>query len=666
MKRFCCMILAVLLLSMTLPFSVAHAETQGDYEYTIENGEATITGFLSQGIGSVDSDVIIPDTLGGRSVTTIASGAFYRISFIYSITIPESVTTIEENAFSYCSNLREIAVIRTNQYYKSEYGVLFSKNGETLVQYPAGKSGSEYQIPSGVRTIGVSAFGGCNSLSTIHIPEGVTTIKEFAFSDMFGFSSVKIPRSVTTIETCAFGYEWDSTTESWKKENSFKIYGVEGTAAEKYATENEFTFNQSENQSFGGGTVVAMFLYLFIISLIVTAIVRKRRKNKGIKKVIYLPKTAVPQKKKKGKKSGKVTARTPSPIPSTYSSEETVAVHRPAPQPKEWVAPKEESNPFPSGDFGEEGIPSAKSYSQILATVWPEWQLVKELGKGSFGVVYEAVRTDSSFRSRAAIKVISIPNDEAELSSLRAEGLDNIGIRTYFQGITQDFVNEIAVMESFKGIQNIVSVEDYKVVEKQGQPGFDIFIRMELLTPFEEFAQNNALSEKQVIGLGKDICTALELCMRQNIIHRDIKPENIFVNQYGHFKLGDFGIARTLENATAGLSQKGTYNYMAPEVATTGVYDHRVDIYSLGLVLHRLLNDMLPPFVTRENRLNATARKVALDRRLRGEEIPPAMHASQGLNYVISIACAYNPDQRFETATAMKAALEQVEKELEQ
>lgn len=69
-----------------------------------------------------------------------------------------------------------------------------------------------------------------------------------------------------------------------------------------------------------------------------------------------------------------------------------------------------------------------------------------------------------------------------------------------------------------------------------------------------------------MIRLGIDICKALELCQKYNVIHRDIKPENIFVSGSGDFKLGDFGIARTIERASSGLSKKGTYNYMAPEV----------------------------------------------------------------------------------------------------
>ena len=130
---------------------------------------------------------------------------------------------------------------------------------------------------------------------------------------------------------------------------------------------------------------------------------------------------------------------------------------------------------------------AAPAFKHDISKVWPEWQTVKQLGNGSYGVVYQAIRKDNNVESHAAIKVISIPNDGSEVDSLRAEGLDPDGTRTYFYGIVSDFVSEIQLMETLKGVQNIVSVEDYKVVEKVGAVGWDIYIRMELLTPFNTF-----------------------------------------------------------------------------------------------------------------------------------------------------------------------------------
>ncbi len=293
-----------------------------------------------------------------------------------------------------------------------------------------------------------------------------------------------------------------------------------------------------------------------------------------------------------------------------------------------------------------------------ISSIWPEWKIEKQLGKGSYGTVYQAIRKTNNLESHAAIKIISIPSNSSEVDSLRSDGLDDNGIKTYFSGVVDDFVNEIQLMETLKGIQNIVSVEDYKVIEKSNQFGWDIYIRMELLTDFNTYISKHSLSEQDVIKLGIDICTALEVCGQRNIIHRDIKPENIFINDFGFYKLGDFGIARKLENLTGGLSQKGTLFYMAPEVATTNQYDSRVDTYSLGLVLYRLLNNNRLPFIeTEQQLLSPNGRKEAVERRIRGDRLPPPRMASPTLANVILRACAYNPDARFANPTQMKRAL---------
>ncbi|MCR5107415.1 MAG: protein kinase [Lachnospiraceae bacterium] len=296
--------------------------------------------------------------------------------------------------------------------------------------------------------------------------------------------------------------------------------------------------------------------------------------------------------------------------------------------------------------------------NDVIKRTWPEWSVVKQLGKGAYGVVYEAVRNDYSVESKSAIKVITIPSDEGELDSLRAEGFTEDDTRTYLSGIVNDFVGEIQLMESFKGVQNIVSVEDYKVIENTEKLGFTILIRMELLTPFNSFLENENLPEKAVINLGIDICRALEICARRKVIHRDIKPENIFINEYGDYKLGDFGVARKLENIAGSLSQKGTFNYMAPEVEKGTSYNETVDLYSLGLVLYRFLNGKLMPFLTPQTNLNPNERMAAVRRRLDGEPLPPPRYASEEMAAIILKATAYDPNMRYRNASEMKRALE--------
>ena len=300
--------------------------------------------------------------------------------------------------------------------------------------------------------------------------------------------------------------------------------------------------------------------------------------------------------------------------------------------------------------------------NNTLSAVWPEWKRVRCINSGSFGVVYEAVRTDHGVESRAAIKVISIPQNDAELESLRSAGLSADATKTYLQEVVNDFANEIRLMESFKGFQNIVSVEDYKVVERNDRVGWDIYIRMELLTPLNTYISDKTLSEREVIEFGCDICSALERCAQRNVIHRDIKPDNIFINEFGDYKLGDFGIARKLENVTSGLSQKGTYNYMAPEVEKGRSYDATVDIYSLGIVLYWLLNKRRLPFVNTEKRLLSPRDLVTANRRrLDGEPLPAPCNASPAMAEVILKACDHDPRKRFATAAEMKKALKSVE-----
>ncbi len=295
--------------------------------------------------------------------------------------------------------------------------------------------------------------------------------------------------------------------------------------------------------------------------------------------------------------------------------------------------------------------------TEIIRELWPEWTIEKMLGRGSYGTVYRAVRRGSP-RDTAAIKVISIPNHPAELETLRAEGLGEEEMRAYLRGVVEDFIGEIRLMDTLKESENIVHADAYAVREKTQGIGWDIFIRMEELTPLNLYFCGKYAAEEEIIRLGIDLCSALEACAKHQIIHRDIKPENIFVDTSGTYKLGDFGIARKLEHLTFGLSQKGTMNYIAPEILHGDDYDARADLYSLGIVLYRLFNKNRLPFLDPEKQLLSSGeRKDALDRRLHGETFPPPCGASEDIAQIILCACAYRPDDRSCSAAEMKEAL---------
>lgn len=299
-----------------------------------------------------------------------------------------------------------------------------------------------------------------------------------------------------------------------------------------------------------------------------------------------------------------------------------------------------------------------------LYSGWPEWELTEKIGEGSFGKVYRARRIEGSRQFYSAIKIITISGKGEQAADVGMSGNDEASLRSYLKSIADDCINEIEMMDRLKGNSNIVAVEDFKLVEHKSDPGWDIYIRMELLESFVEYTKHKKLTEMDVIRLGIDICHALELCERQKIIHRDIKPANIFVSSSGSFKLGDFGIARKLERANSTMSHKGTYSYMAPEIFYgERHYDSTIDTYSLGLVLYLLLNRNRVPFLDPgKPDITYLEKDEAIQRRMKGERLPSPSQASPAMAQIILKACSYNPKDRYQSASQMKADLENLEK----
>ena len=296
-----------------------------------------------------------------------------------------------------------------------------------------------------------------------------------------------------------------------------------------------------------------------------------------------------------------------------------------------------------------------------MKEIWPGWETVRVVGKGGFGKVYEVRKIDENVAGdyRSALKVISIPPSEDDYLSYKDDGYDDESITSIFRNQMSDIEKEFALMAQFKGTSHIVSYEEHRIVPNERTHGWDILIRMELLTSLpNHYNQKNGLEEAEVIKLGIDICKALELCGRKGIVHRDIKPQNIFVNEFGDYKLGDFGIARSMEHTT-GATKTGTYAYMAPEIYQGKPYNASVDMYSLGLVLYWLLNERRLPFLPLPPAVPTNSQNdEALRRRLSGEEIPVPKYGSPDLHAVILQACAFDPRKRFRNIKDMEKALE--------
>ena len=295
---------------------------------------------------------------------------------------------------------------------------------------------------------------------------------------------------------------------------------------------------------------------------------------------------------------------------------------------------------------------------------WTDWVIEEKLGEGSYGAVYRASRKIGSETVYSAIKIIRIPEGDEEIREMARLLGKSDSVREYYKDLVDGYVQEIQMMERLKGITNIVSIQDYEVESEEEKIGWLIFIRMELLTSFTDYQVDHKMGVSDVIRLGMDIATALEYCEKIKIVHRDLKPDNIFVSEMGNFKLGDFGVARKLDRSLSVYSSRGTYSYMAPEVYMGKKYDHRADIYSLGLVMYRLLNNNREPFLPADQQMiYYKNREEALQRRMDGEEIPRPAGVPDDVWKVLRKSIAFDMNDRYENAAEFKKALSSLTEE---
>ena len=128
----------------------------------------------------------------GNGVTTIGEEAFKDCSSLATVSIGSGLTTIGNNAFYACWALTQFNVDEANEAYCSDGGVLFNKDKTTLLQYPAGKTETDYAVPTGVTSIAKYAFAWCRNLTKITLPESLDNIGNLAFNECTGLTEMTV------------------------------------------------------------------------------------------------------------------------------------------------------------------------------------------------------------------------------------------------------------------------------------------------------------------------------------------------------------------------------------------------------------------------------------------------------------------------------------------
>ena len=269
------------------------------------------------------------------------------------------------------------------------------------------------------------------------------------------------------------------------------------------------------------------------------------------------------------------------------------------------------------------------------------YDIVRVLGKGAMGVVYEA--RDPNLDRPVAIKTIRVQGMSAEAAS------------EYETRFRTEARSAARLHHA-----NIVSVFD------SGQDGDDAYLVMEFIQgqDLKHHLECGArFSVRSSIAMVHDLLMALDHAHRQNVVHRDVKPANMLIEQSGRVKLTDFGVARIQEPDESHLTQVGgavgTPKYMSPEQAKGQRGDSRSDVFSAGVVLYELLTGQLP--FMGDNQFVIIHQIVSYDPpppSSLNPEVPPSMDA------VIARALTKNPDERYATAREFALALREVVQQL--
>ena len=245
------------------------------------------------------------------------------------------------------------------------------------------------------------------------------------------------------------------------------------------------------------------------------------------------------------------------------------------------------------------------------------------------------------------LKLISVPESQTQVDALILTGAaaDEEAAKAYYEQVVEDYQNELSSLDALKDSTNVATYLGRQVCPKEEGIGFEIYLLSEKWTTLVSYISENAMTHLRALNLGLDLCSALCDLRAHGLIHRNIKPENIYLNGLNGFMLGDLGTARIDQLKYCTMPDHMISEYTAPELSDIlGPFNTTVDIYSVGMVLYRILNGNHGPFEDEK-----TSPKAANKRRVSGEALPAPLYSDYELTEIILRACAFEPADRYQT-----------------
>lgn len=286
-----------------------------------------------------------------------------------------------------------------------------------------------------------------------------------------------------------------------------------------------------------------------------------------------------------------------------------------------------------------------------MEPVFGSWYVETKISEGKNSKFYKVYKTDGIEKNYLGLKTVKFPSGDRELSNALASGKYQ-NADEYLDILQQSVSKNMGIMRSLSGHNNVVRLEAFTIVRESSC--FYVLMLMELLSPLSDYLSFENISKNDTVNIGRDICRAIEAFREKGVIHHNITPENIYVDNMGNYKLGDFGLFDYSSNMSEGSL------YIAPELYHKNyLRDTSSDIYSLGMLLYKLLNNnrfpFLPPYPTP---ISLSDREQSFSRCMRGEPFPAPANADFKLTNIILKATAYRAEDRYFSPLSMLSQLE--------